>query len=100
MTKIAHKDNIKTEKITIDLPNFGLGIMRTSTAYVALIIQLEGNRHSQIAVLGSVMEHLGIHPEEILHRRKQPDFNQEAAFMQWDFERKEIEKKLGVKKDK
>lgn len=95
MEKIQKKLNGKN--IEVSFPNFGLGIMRTSTAYVALIVSLEGHRTSRIDVLDSVMESLGIYPEEIIHNRKRPDTAHEEARREWEVEKKSLLKKLGIK---
>lgn len=96
MKKIKRVEQTQKEKITLELPSFGLGILRTSTTYASLIIQLEGDRQDQISVFDSVMQSLNIHPEEIIHARKQPDCVQEEKYRKWNKERKELEKKLGV----
>lgn len=81
-------------EITINLPSIGLGTMRTSATYAALLIQLEGDRWQQVDVIDSVMEALGIHPEEIAHNRKRPDCVREDAFREWEAEGEELRQKL------
>ncbi|WP_169737346.1 hypothetical protein [Desulfobulbus elongatus] len=75
---------------TFNLPNIGLGTMRTSATYAALFILLEGDRENQIDVLDSVMKALNIAPEEILHNRKMPDVCDEAAWRKWNNKKEAI----------
>jgi hypothetical protein len=87
---------IRDGETTIDLASIGLGRMRTSATYAALLIQLEGERSSQIDVLDSVMEALGIHPEEIIHNRKMPECGDEEERRRWAEEADELRRKLSV----
>jgi hypothetical protein len=87
---------IRDGETTIELPSIGLGTMRTAATYAALLIQLEGARQSQIDVLDSVMESLGIHPEEIIHNRKMPDCIDEEPYRRWADEADELLRKLSV----
>ena len=87
---------IRDGETTVKLASIGLGIMRTSATYAALLIQLEGERPSQIDVLDSVMDALGIHPEEIIHNRKMPDCGDEDAHRRWAEEADELHRKLSV----
>ena len=82
--------------VTVDLPSIALGTLRTSATYAALLIQLEGDRQVQIDVLDSVMEALGIHPEEILHNRIRPDCVYVEESARWDDEAAALRQKLGV----
>ncbi|PKM47068.1 MAG: hypothetical protein CVV05_01375 [Gammaproteobacteria bacterium HGW-Gammaproteobacteria-1] len=87
---------IRDGETTVELVSIGLGTMRTSATYAALLIQLEGARPSQIDVLDSVMDALGIHPEEIIHNRKMPDVVHEEAHSRWAEEADELRRKLSV----
>jgi hypothetical protein len=84
------------EKTEVSLPSIGLGTMRTAATYAALMIQLEGGRSSQVSVLDSVMEELGIHPAEIEHNRRMPDVVYEDEWENWNAEGERLRAKLGV----
>lgn len=87
----TQKSGTERARFTISLPDIGLGTMRTSATYAAALIQLEGSRWEQVDVLDSVMEALGISPEEILHNRKRPDCAEEEAFAKWEDEMARLE---------
>lgn len=69
--------------LKFELHSIGVGTMRTSATYAALLIQLEGERWEQVDVLDSVMQALGISPEEVLLNRQRPDCMDEEAFDRW-----------------
>lgn len=79
---------------SFDLDSIGCGRLRTSATYAAFIIQLEDSRCQQIDVLDSVMEALGIHPEEIIHNRAAPDCIREEERARWVMEGEELRAKL------
>lgn len=54
---------------TIELPDIGLGIQRTSGTYIALLLQLENDREQQAAIIADVCEHLGLSLEKIIEYR-------------------------------
>lgn len=76
--------------LKFELRSIGVGTMRTSATYAALMIQLEGERWEQIDVLDSVMEALGITPEEVLLNRQKPDCMDEDARDRWSEAMKEL----------
>lgn len=94
--KTTSSSGPENPRFTISLPDIGLGTMRTSATYAAALIQLEGRRCEQVDVLDSVMEALGISPEEIIHNRKRPDCTEEEAYAEWaeEMDRLEREGKL------
>lgn len=81
-------------KIAIDLHSVGTGTMRTSATYAALFIQLEGSRQDQIDVLDSVLDALGIHPEEILHHRVRPACVDEDKRHEWEMDGEDLRSRL------
>lgn len=84
-------------EIQIQLQDIGLGTLRTSATYAAALIQLEGRRCEQIDVLDSVMEALGISPEEIIHNRKMPDCSEEELYDAWNERAKELARESAAK---
>lgn len=74
----------KGGQFTFELHDIGLGTLRTSATYAALLIQLEGSRWEQIRVLDSVMDALGITPEEITLNRQMPDVVDEVEHEIWE----------------
>lgn len=80
-----------SDGIHISLPDIGLGTMRTSATYAAALIQLEGRRCEQIDVLDSVMEALGITPDQIAHNRKRPDVCHDEEYARWSDEMDRLE---------
>ena len=69
--------------LEVELRSIGVGTMRTSATYAALLIQLEGDRWEQVDVLDSVMEALGISPEEVSLNRQRPDCVDAEEFDRW-----------------
>lgn len=57
-------------KVQITLPDVGFGTMRSSGTYIAALLQLEGDRYSQIEVLSGAMDDLGITLEEVAEYRR------------------------------
>ena len=55
----------------VDLRDVGTGIQRASGTYIALLLQLEGSKWSQIDVLNDIMELLDISPDDLVARRKE-----------------------------
>lgn len=88
MSDVAIKD--ANTEATIEMPSIGLGTLRTSATYAALFIALEGCRESRMDVLSSVMEALGIFPEELIHLRKMPDVTYARAHSEWKKEAERI----------
>ncbi len=91
--ELTSEKKLKSE-VNVDLPSIGAGTLRTSTTYAALIIQLEGSRHDQLAVIDSVLEELNIFPEEVVHHRQMPD--DEDEWDKWDREGDMLRSKLKV----
>lgn|SRR5574337_1223134 len=75
---------------TIEMPSIGLGTMRTSATYAAMFIALEGQRATRMDVLASVLDALGIFPEELIHLRAMPDIAHEREHAEWTAEAKRI----------
>jgi hypothetical protein len=67
----------------ISIPNVGLGISRSTTSYILLLLNLEGDRRRQIDILLSVLQNAGISPAELAHQEKQPDVMFERAYRDW-----------------
>lgn len=80
----------------ISLPSIGLGTLRTSATYAAMFIALEGDRSQRISVLNSVLEALGIFPEELAHERKMPDCASEPSYSNWLEEGERIRKRCSA----
>lgn len=77
--------------LKFELRSIGVGTIRTSATYAALLIQLEGDRWEQVDVLDSVMDALGISPEEVLLNRQKPDSSDEEAFDRWSVAMDELQ---------
>lgn len=57
-------------KVQITLSDVGFGTMRSSGTYIAALLQLEGDRYSQIEVISGAMDDLGITLEEVAEYRR------------------------------
>lgn len=79
----SQREGLEDPGLRFELRSIGVGTMRTSATYAALLIQLEGDRWEQVDVLDSVMDALGISPEEVLLNRQKPDCTDEEAFDRW-----------------
>lgn len=89
----AQRDGSPDPDLKFELRSIGVGTMRTSSTYAALLIQLEGDRWEQIDVLDSVMEALGILPEEVLLNRQRPDCIDEEPYSRWRDAMDDLEKR-------
>lgn len=85
-------------RFNLELPNVGLGTMRTSATYIALLLQFERNRGTRLDVIQSVMDILGLHLEELIHFKKCPPVRDEKEYIDWYQEWIELKNKLGVDK--
>lgn len=64
-------DKHKETTFKFDVPSIGVGRMVTTTTYIAIILGLlESDKYSQVSVLNSVLEHIGIEPDDIVVDRE------------------------------
>lgn len=80
-----------SEELKFKLRSIGVGTMRTSATYAALIIQLEDSRQDRIDVIDSVLEELQISPEEILMNRKRHLNPDSDGYAEWEREMDKLE---------
>ena len=64
----AFKDDVKSDKVKqipqVDIPSIGLGVMRTSSTIIAVLLQAEDN-HSRKEILANMMKQFGFDPQDI-----------------------------------
>jgi len=60
----------KQGPVQLDLSTASCGTMRPSGSYIGMLLELEGDRSTQLMVLSDVMETLGITPADITKYRK------------------------------
>lgn len=76
----------------INVPNIGVGRMVTTSTYIIMILaMLESNKYSQVSVLSSVIEHLGIDPDDLVIEKedsegRRKDLNYQRRKYSWEQE--------------
>lgn len=96
--KKIEKNNTVTKQtgFQLDIPVIGVGRMRTTASYVALLLLTENPRVQRLDVINSILKEMKIYHEELIHLTKHPDVLDEVALAKWQAEYTDIKKRLGV----
>lgn len=83
-------DKHQNPTFKFDVPSIGVGRMVTTTTYIAIILGLlESDKYSQVSVINSVMEHIGITPDDVVIDReysegRRKDLNYKRRKYSWE----------------